>query len=209
MAAKEKTSSRWTAWLAPILFLLAAVVAAGPASALTCGALQTRPWEKTSSPPESRPVDSLQLLNLHQQNESGGYDSQLESPLAAENTVPTIESAIQTPINPEIPGRPDPAWSIDTSTFTQGEATANGGIRNNVEFWQQWMQLQPKSISPSNAFRIQELELSPKIDQTWINCFPEHAEYFGETLVHHHVGQGPFAIPVPASTHIGFGPPWH
>jgi len=80
MAAKEKTS--WlTAWLAPILFLLAA----GPASALTRGALQTRAWEKTSSPLESRQSESLQLLNLHQQNGSGGYDSTLGSPLAAEN----------------------------------------------------------------------------------------------------------------------------
>jgi hypothetical protein len=84
MAAKEKTS--WlTAWLAPILFLLAAVTAAGPASALTCGALETRAWEKTSAPLESRPVESLQLLNLHQQNGGAGYDDALGSPLAAES----------------------------------------------------------------------------------------------------------------------------
>jgi hypothetical protein len=81
VAAKEKSSSRWSAWLAPILFLLAAV----PAPALTCGALETRAWEKTSSPLESRPVESLQLLNLHQQNEFGGYDDALGSPLAAES----------------------------------------------------------------------------------------------------------------------------
>jgi hypothetical protein len=84
VAAKEKTSSRRTAWLAPILFLLAAVVAAGPASALTCGALETRVWEKTSSLLESRPVESLQLLNLHQQNGVAGYDCALGSPLAAD-----------------------------------------------------------------------------------------------------------------------------
>jgi hypothetical protein len=87
MAAKEKTSSRWSAWLAPILFLLAAVAAAGPASALTCGALQTRTWEKTSTPLDSRLDESLQLLNLHQQNGGAGYDDALGSPLAAENTV--------------------------------------------------------------------------------------------------------------------------
>jgi len=85
MAAKEKTSSRWTAWLAPILFLLAAVTAAGPASALTCGALETRAWEKTSAPLDSRLDESLQLLNLHQQNGVAGYDSALGSPLAAES----------------------------------------------------------------------------------------------------------------------------
>jgi hypothetical protein len=97
MAAKEKTSSRWTAWLAPILFLLAAVAAAGPASALTCGALETRAWEKTSAPLESRPVESLQLLNLHQQNESGGYDSALGSPLAAEGEPEPVQQQVQQP----------------------------------------------------------------------------------------------------------------
>jgi hypothetical protein len=85
MAAKEKTSSRWTAWLAPILFLLAAVAAAGPASALTRGALETRAWEKTSAPLDSCLDESLQLLNLHQQNGGAGYDDALGSPLAAES----------------------------------------------------------------------------------------------------------------------------
>src|ERR1700726_4886371 len=84
MAAKEKTSSRWSAWLAPILFHLAAVVAGGHASALTCGALEARAWEKTPAPLESRLDESLQLLNLHQQNEVAGYDDALGSPLAAE-----------------------------------------------------------------------------------------------------------------------------
>jgi hypothetical protein len=119
------------------------------------------------------------------------------------------ESAIQIRINPEIPGRPDPAWSIDTRTFSAGKATANGGIRNNIEFWKQWVQHQPETISPSNAFRIQELELSPRIDKRWIESFPEHADHLNETLIHHHVDQGVYAIPVPASTHIGFSPPWH
>jgi len=72
MAAKEKTSSRWAAWLAPILFLLAAVAAAGPASALTCGALETRAWEKLPLRSIRASMNRLQLLNLHQQNESGG-----------------------------------------------------------------------------------------------------------------------------------------
>jgi len=83
-AAKEKGSSRLTAWLAPILFLLAAVVAAGPASALTRGALETRAWEKTPAPLDSCLDESLQLLNLHQQNDVAGYDDALGSPLAAE-----------------------------------------------------------------------------------------------------------------------------
>ena len=85
MAAKEKTSSRWSAWLAPILFLLAAVAAAGPASALTCGALETRAWEKTSAPLDSRLDESLQLLEGHQSKAIAACNDALGSPLAAEN----------------------------------------------------------------------------------------------------------------------------
>ena len=139
----------------------------------------------------------------------GGVERSAVGNVGAAEEIPTTTSAIQIRYNPEIPGGPDPAWSIDTSTFSQGETTANGGIRNNIEFRNQWMELQPESISPSNAYRIQELELSPKIDQTWIESYPEHSDYLGETLIHHHVDQGPIAIPVPASTHVGFGPPWH
>jgi hypothetical protein len=84
VAAKEKTS-RLTAWLAPILFLLAAVAAAVPAPALTARATETRAWEKTPAPLESRLDESLQLLNLHQQNGGAGYDDALGSPLAAES----------------------------------------------------------------------------------------------------------------------------
>jgi hypothetical protein len=123
MAAKEKTSSRWTAWLAPILFLLAAVAAAGPASALTCGALQTCAWEKTSAPLESRQSESLQLLNLHQQNESGGYDSALGSPLAAEDAGQA--------------GRPGLAGKIDEIKAlppgTQLTEEQMGALRQNVD----------------------------------------------------------------------------
>jgi len=85
MAAKEKTSSRWAAWLAPILFLLAAVVAAPSAPASMTRALETRAWEKTSFPLESCRSESLQLLDLHQQKATVGYDSVLGSPLAADN----------------------------------------------------------------------------------------------------------------------------
>jgi hypothetical protein len=91
MAAKEKTS--WLmAWLAPILLLLAAL----PASALTARTTETRAWEKTSSPLESRRLESLQLLNLHQQNTSAGYDYALGSPLAAESAGPIQAGEVTT-----------------------------------------------------------------------------------------------------------------
>jgi len=92
VAAKEKSSSPWLAWLAPILFL-AAIAAAQPAPALTARPIETRAWEKSSFPIESRLTESLQLLNLHQQNGGAGYDDALGSPLAAENAGADIGSA--------------------------------------------------------------------------------------------------------------------
>ncbi|ELY4008042.1 RHS domain-containing protein [Cronobacter dublinensis] len=119
------------------------------------------------------------------------------------------DNPYQTRVDPRFPERPDPAYSIDTTTFNSGTPTSKGGIRNNKEFWQQWSELQPDSLSKNNLYRIQELGLSPKIDDTWIKVFPEHVNYKGDTLIHHHVDFGPYAIPVPGKTHVGSGGVWH
>lgn len=115
----------------------------------------------------------------------------------------------QTRYDSRHPGQPDPRYSVDTSTFTTGKTTANGGIRNRTEFWQQWQKQYPESLSKSNKFVIEKLGLSPKIDKTWIEHFPEHANYKGDKLIHHHVDFGKHAIPVPAKTHVGSGGIWH
>ncbi len=69
--------------------------------------------------------------------------------------------------------------------------------------------MQPGSLSNSNLYRIKELGLSPKIDDTWIKAFPEHVNYKGDTIIHRHVDFGPYAIPVPGSIHVGSGGVWH
>ena len=117
-------------------------------------------------------------------------------------------SPYQTRYDPTSPGRPDPRYSIDTTTFESGKPTANGGLRDNKQFWQKWEKLNPSSISKNNRWRI-EHGLSPTIDNVWIKEFPEHGGYKGEILIHHHVDQGKYAVPVPASTHVGSGGVWH
>ncbi|MFO0968174.1 MAG: RHS repeat-associated core domain-containing protein [Gemmataceae bacterium] len=114
--------------------------------------------------------------------------------------------------DPLFPGRPDPRYSIDTSTFTGGELTSAGGIRNTQEFWEQWLKLLPESLSPGNRFLIanyERLKVSPRIDDAWIRLFPEHSGFHRDVLVHHHVDFGRYAIPVPGETHVGSGGPWH
>jgi hypothetical protein len=133
-AAKEKSSSRWSAWLAPILFLLAAVVAAPSAPASMTRALETRAWEKTSAPLDSRLDESLQLLNLHQQNEAAGYDNALGSPLAAESetTLQQLQGAANRAATNVGPGS-GPVYGTTVHTAFQGEVDAFGNANLATE----------------------------------------------------------------------------
>ncbi|WP_325950602.1 RHS repeat-associated core domain-containing protein [Pseudomonas putida] len=158
------------------------------------------------------PIGLVGGLNLYQYspNPTGWLDPLGLSGCLGANKKPSRgDNPYQTRFDPRTPGRPDPKFSIDTRTFTSGTKTSNGGIRNNREFWQQWKNLQPESLSKSNQYRINELGISPKIDDIWIKIFPEHAKYKGDNIVHHHVNFGHYAIPVPSETHVGSGGPWH
>ena len=117
-----------------------------------------------------------------------------------------------TRFDPAFPNRPDPKYSIDTLTFSSGTQTSKGGIRNAKEFWHQWLELRPESISKSNRYLIEnfdKLKVSPRIDETWISVFPEHVNFKRDVLIHHHVDFGRYAIPVPGKTHVGSGGIWH
>jgi hypothetical protein len=106
-------------------------------------------------------------------------------------------------INP-ITGRGPMA--IDTSGFTSGSGTMNGGVRNARQFWKQWQSTYTATLSDDNLSRI-KLRGSPVIDDVWASHFPEHAGYEGEILIHHHLDYGPLAIPLPGSVH-GEQPGW-
>ncbi len=111
-------------------------------------------------------------------------------------------------------GKPDPKWSIDTSGFTSGYATPNGGIVNARQFWKEWLRRHPETVSDANRRRIEQEHRSPRVDDQWVKYFPEHARLQGHTdrertLHHHHVDHGPIAVPVPGVTHRSSGGPWH
>lgn len=100
--------------------------------------------------------------------------------------------------------------AIDTATFTSGTKTLNGGTRNARQFWSQWSDAFPETLSDANVARVR-MGQSPVVDDTWIREFPEHADYSGETLIHHHLDYGADAIPLPGSVHSqqpGWGI-WH
>lgn len=99
--------------------------------------------------------------------------------------------------------------AIDTAGFS-GIKTSAGGVRNSRAFWGGWGDRYGGTLSSANRSLVDD-GLSPVVDDVWVRSFPEHADYLGETLVHHHLDMGRHAIPLPYSTHnmrpgIGF---WH
>ena len=92
--------------------------------------------------------------------------------------------------------------AIDTSVFTSGETTLNGGIRNSRQFWSAWAGEYGSTLSPANLARIQARNpRAPIVDATWLDSFPEHSAYEGQSLIHHHLEYGPQAIPLPQGAH--------
>ncbi len=125
------------------------------------------------------------------------------------------------PVSPGTRG-PDPRLTVDTRTFDPtmfgSTVTANGGIRNSFQFWQQFDQQAPEAISHTNRMLMNgfnprtwepQMPSAPRVDSQFIESFPQYGGYSGDRLLHHHIGEGPIAVPVPGQTHIGSGGPWH
>jgi hypothetical protein len=122
---------------------------------------------------------------------SSGRGAPVEVPQAG------LTSPYQVRIDPKTGRGP---MGIDTSGFASGESTPAGGVRNARAFWGAWAREYPDTLGSGNRDLMKE-GLSPVVDDIWVQYFPEHAPYMGETLIHHHLGQGPIAIPLPDSVH--------
>jgi hypothetical protein len=109
------------------------------------------------------------------------------------------------------PGTTEPI-AIDTSNFSSGVLTKNGGIRNPELFWKEWANKYPETLSETNMANITGTQFkAPVVDSVWIESFPEHTNFIGNTLVHHHLNYGNLAYPLPQTIHNyspGFGI-WH
>ncbi|MHA6194717.1 LysM peptidoglycan-binding domain-containing protein [Pseudomonas wadenswilerensis] len=100
---------------------------------------------------------------------------------------------------------------IDTSLFAAGDRTMGEGVRNSREFWRTWASKYPETLSESNQLGVLKKRASPVVDDAWIQSFPEHKDFMGEILVHHHLDYGSIAIPLPGPLHAkqpGWGF-WH
>jgi hypothetical protein len=182
--------------------------AAGAAAAVDAAAADMPPAKVVNPPNTSKPP---QLRDAKGRFAADPLTDPLSSrgPLVGEGLPPNPYTMR---IDPRVPGRPDPRFSVDTATFPGGVPTSNGGLRDAGEFWRRWAQLVPNSLSKSNRFLIDNfsrLKVSPRVDAEWIKTFPEHAGFEHDVLVHHHVDFGRFAVPVPGRTHVGSGGPFH
>ena len=86
--------------------------------------------------------------------------------------------------------------------------TAAGFPRNARWFWKAFAAEWPDVLSPENKVYIAK-GLAPAVDPTWILWYPGHAIFEGDWLCHHHVEQGPMAVPVPCKAHETFHPELH
>jgi hypothetical protein len=127
-------------------------------------------------------------------------------------------SPFQIRVDPNFPDRPDPKWSIDTRTFDpnlpSAGKTASQEVRDLNQFWGQWIDMDKllgrQTLSEENLKYI-EYGYSPRVDDTWLEYFPEHKNYWHQKLEHHHVNYGRYAIPLPNKVHRGRGSSgiWH
>ena len=75
-----------------------------------------------------------------------------------------------------------------------------GYLRDSVKYWQEYAKQHGSDLSRANLKRA-EGGRAPKVDKQWIKVNPQHASYKGRPLIHHHVGQGSKAVPIPDQLH--------
>jgi hypothetical protein len=97
-------------------------------------------------------------------------------------------------------GAVDMRYCLNATKFNEA-----GFPRNNNWFFRQLLQRNPEWFSADNrAAILGSRPRTPVVDDTWAAAFPEHAAYLNKPLVHHHILQGPVAVPVPRPIHVAW-----
>ena len=100
----------------------------------------------------------------------------------------------------------DPEFIVDMPYVGQGMKNANsqGWKRDAKYFFRELSNAHPELFSNDNLQRIAKGDL-PKVDDQFLEYFPQYKDYAGQLLVHHHIGGGGQAMPIPVELHEGFG----
>ncbi len=75
-----------------------------------------------------------------------------------------------------------------------------GFLRDPVKFWKEYATRHPSGLGPNNLKAAQG-GTAPVVDKAWLEAHPQHAAFEGDKLVHHHVGKGSKAVPIPERLH--------
>ena len=90
---------------------------------------------------------------------------------------------------------------VDARTLPPaGKTTKLGETKNAPAFWKEWDKKYPGTLSEGNLSRMGE-RISPKVDEHWLQHFPEHQRYLGHKLEHHHLDHGNLTVPLPEPLH--------
>src|ERR1700730_8154500 len=97
-------------------------------------------------------------------------------------------------------------YATDSSDFSGTVNTATGFPRDAKKFWNEMLQKYSELFSQMNKNRIKKRRRAPIVDDTWLKGHGTQRNYKGDTLIHHHVEQGPWAVGLPQKVHRDFLP---
>jgi hypothetical protein len=100
-------------------------------------------------------------------------------------------------------------YAIDMSDLPGTVKTATGFPRDARQFWNQLLNRYHFLFSRQNEDRILKERRAPIVDDTWIKYHVCQRSYKGDTLIHHHVEQGPWAVGLPQKIHRDYYPEVH
>ena len=113
-----------------------------------------------------------------------------------------VDPAAGAPALSDVPGAYiNRQLAVDMRAAPAGSATnAAGFARNGPWFWRQLLKEQPEMFDAVNAAKIRAGR-APVVNERWLQYNPAHKPFEGSRLIHHHMGQGPIATPVPEPVH--------
>ena len=100
----------------------------------------------------------------------------------------------------------DPEFIVDMPYVGEGmrNANAQGWMRDSNYFFRELSKLHPEIFSDDNLLRIQNGK-APIVNEKFLEYFPQYADYLDQPLIHHHIGGGGQAMPIPQDLHSGSG----
>lgn len=100
----------------------------------------------------------------------------------------------------------DPEYIVEMPFVGKDISNGNSqGWKRDVKyFFKELSNAHPELFSSDNLDRIADGKL-PKVDDQFLQYFPQYKDYEDQFLVHHHIGGGGQAMPIPKTLHEGFG----